>query len=171
MKRILTYIVMSIVIAMPCMAEANSFIEQLSSDPNVTVTYISQAMLESKRYKDMMNRLPIASKDARFDAVQIYNCQSHASSSLARDYVAAYVKEKTAESEKSNAEYGKVVQEKPQLLMKSSTGKISTLIYGFYGFKDKQYFDRIIILMAENNTTTLIDIKGWIPIYSLIIGN
>ncbi len=67
--------------------------------------------------------------------------------------------------------HGKIVQNKPQLLMKSASGDTSTLIYGFYRTKDSYWFNQIIILMTENKKTTLIDIKGLFPIRSLIIGN
>lgn len=171
MKRLITIITLIMAIISPCVADSPVFIEKMVNDPNVTVTYISQAMLENKKYKDMMARLPISSKDARFEVVQIFNCQSQAPSSVARDYVNEYVKEKTSESERVNAEYGKILQSKPQLLMKSASGKTNTLIYGFYKFKDSYYFDQIIILMTENKMTTLIDMKGYFPVRSLIIGN
>ena len=165
MKRLITIITLIMAIISPCVADSPVFIEKMVNDPNVTVTYISQAMLENKKYKDMMARLPISSKDARFEVVQIFNCQSQASSSVARDYVNEYVKEKTSESERVNAEYGKILQSKPQLLMKSASGKTNTLIYGFYKFKDSYYFDQIIILMTENKMTTLIDmpVSGMAP--------
>lgn len=171
MKRLITIITLVMAIISPCVADSPAFIDKMANDPNVTVTYISQAMLGSKKYKDMMDRLPISSKDARFEEVQIFNCQSQASSSIAREYVTEFVKAKTIESEKVNAEYGRIVQTKPQLLMKSASGKANTLIYGFYHFKDKYYFDQIIILMTENKMTTLIDMKGFFPVRSLIIGN
>ncbi|WP_290087270.1 DUF4252 domain-containing protein [Paramuribaculum intestinale] len=171
MKKIISLVLLVMAIISPCMADSPVFIEKMVQDPNVTVTYISQAMLGKKNYKDMMARLPISSEDARFEAVHIFNCQSQASSNAARNYVADYVKEKTAESEKINAEHGKIVQNKPQLLMKSASGDTSTLIYGFYRTKDSYWFNQIIILMTENKKTTLIDIKGLFPIRSLIIGN
>lgn len=170
MKKIISLMLLVMAIISPCMADSPVFIEKMVG-PNVTVTYISQAMLGKKNYKDMMARLPISSEDARFEAVHIFNCQSQASSNAARNYVADYVKEKTAESEKINAEHGKIVQNKPQLLMKSASGDTSTLIYGFYRIKDSYWFNQIIILMTENKKTTLIDIKGLFPIRSLIIGN
>ena len=92
MKRLITIITLIMAIISPCVADSPVFIEKMVNDPNVTVTYISQAMLENKKYKDMMARLPISSKDARFEVVQIFNCQSQASSSVARDYVNEYVK-------------------------------------------------------------------------------
>lgn len=171
MKRFISLMLLVMAIISPCMADSPVFIEKMVQDPNVTVTYISQAMLGKKNYKDMMARLPISSEDARFESVQIFNCQSEASSNAARNYVADYVKEKTADSEWINTKHGKIVQNKPNLLMKSASGNTSTLIYGFYRSNEVYYFDQIIILMTENKKTTLIDMKGVFPIRSLIIGN
>lgn len=163
MKRLLTTLLIVAAMALHALADSSVFIERMVEDSNVTVTYLSRAMLESRRYKDMMERLPFASKNATLASVQIYNCKTAASSAIAKDYISSLIREKRQEAKNVNMQ--------PQLLMKSSEGGSSTLIYGFYRANDRYCFERILIFLTEKNTASLIDLNGFIPVDSMIIGN